>query len=410
MSFIPLAQINISLVLASGSLPVGKLALRDKIIYFEYSPDFLQSGLNISPLHLPLKPGLRIFEQGLFDGLPGVFNDSLPDGWGRLLLDRHLRKQGILGRQLSPLDRLAYVGSLGMGALVYTPDHSITYTSSEINLDTLATQVQEVLVGEAKDVLQELLFLNGSSAGARPKAVIGLSHDSFKIIHGAQALPESYSHWLVKFATAEDGADAGAIEYVYALMAQDAGITMTKTHLFAGEKTAGYFATRRFDRDGAQRKHTHTACGLLHSDFRLPSLDYEDLLSLTSILTRDIREVERMFRLAVFNVLAHNRDDHGKNFSFLMDEAGEWKLAPAYDLTFSAGPGGEQSTTVLGEGRNPNREHLLKLGLDAKLGREDIADIFAQTSQALSRWPKLAGVHGVSRANIRLISTRLSIL
>ena len=151
----------------------------------------------------------------------------------------------------------------------------------------------------------------------------------------------------------------------------------------------------------------HTACGLLHSDYRTPSLDYDDLIALTSSLTRDMREVEKMYRQAVFNVLAHNRDDHSKNFSFLMDEKGEWALSPAYDLTFSSGPRGEQSTLVMGEGRNPGLDHLRKLGQETKLGNERIEEIITQTQNALSKWEALAAQYGVSSSNIKIIHSKI---
>ena len=222
-------------------------------------------------------------------------------------------------------------------------------------------QAQEVLDGTSDDVLAELIALNGSSAGARPKALIGVNDKRDHIIHGVHDLPAGYTPWMVKFPNSQDGLDAGAIEYVYALMAKEAGVSMPDVHLFPAKRGTGYFAIKRFDRDGDKRYHMHTACGLLHSDFRTPSLDYEDLVALTGMLTRDVREVEKLYQLAVFNVLAHNRDDHSKNFSYLMDSQGRWKISPAYDLTFSSGPRGEQSTMVMGEGRNPNTIHLLKL-------------------------------------------------
>lgn len=406
MTFSPVQEIKIALNFAGTKIPVGRLALRGGAIYFEYAASFIEKGLEISPLRLPLQPGVKQFDRGLFDGLPGVFNDSLPDGWGRLLLDRTLRGMKIPSDELSQLDRLAHVGMNGMGALVYEPDNSAKDVEGGIDLDTLATQAQEVLDGDAQDVLQELLALNGSSAGARPKAMIGVNKTRKNIVHGAQSLPTGFTPWIVKFANAADGKDAGAIEYVYALMAKEAGVHMTDVHLFPAKRSAGYFATKRFDRNGAARIHTHTACGLLHSDFRVPSLDYEDLIALTGRLTRDVREVEKMFRLAVFNVLAYNRDDHSKNFSFLLDENGEWKLSPAYDLTFSSGPGGEQSTMVMGEGRRPSTEHLVKLGLEAKIGRADIDAILDRTRHALSKWKNLAKENGVSRENIALIAEK----
>ena len=153
----------------------------------------------------------------------------------------------------------------------------------------------------------------------------------------------------------------------------------------------------------------HSVCGLLHSDFRIPSLDYENLISLTLVMTRDIREVEKMFRLAVFNILAHNRDDHAKNFSFLMDTEGRWKLSPAYDLTFSSGPGGEQSTMVMGEGKNPGIGHLIKLGNEANIAKSRVIEIIEQTRSALESWPILAKQCGVSIGKIQLIAKRINI-
>jgi len=408
MSFSPITQIKVGLDFGTGTLPVGRLAIRDGDIYFEYDGGFLERGLEISPLRLPLSPELKTFDRALFEGLPGVFNDSLPDGWGRLLLDRSMRAQGILPDELSPLDRLAHVGTSGMGALVYEPDHCTKIPDARISLDTLASHARQVLNGEAEDVLQELLALNGSSTGARPKAVIGIDEKRQNIIHGVHDLPDGFFPWLVKFPNLEDGADAGAIEYVYGLMAVEAGVAMTRTHLFPAQRGAGYFATERFDRNGQSRIHTHTACGALHSDFRTPSLDYEDLLALTGMLTRDVREVEKMFRLAVFNVLAHNRDDHSKNFTFLMGQSGDWKLSPAYDLTFSSGPRGEQSTMVMGEGKNPGIDHLQKLGLEAKIDEKHVLKVIEQTRTALRMWETLAKEYGVSKRNIKLIGQRLA--
>jgi serine/threonine-protein kinase HipA len=407
MSFTPVNTVNVGLDLGDGSSPIGRLAIRERKIYFEYDRSFIARGLEISPVRLPLQPGLRIFEAGLFDGLPGVFNDSLPDGWGRLLFDRAMRAEGILPEQLSPLDGLVHVGSTGMGALVYEPDMLPGITGGDIDLDRLAGQALDVLKGQADDVLSELIALNGSSAGARPKAMIGYNPASGAMIHGAVHLPDKFEHWLVKFQNTQDGMDAGAIEFAYADMARAAGIEMMASHLFPASKGAGFFATRRFDRDGGKRLHVHTASGLLHADHRIPSLDYEDLIALTMRVTRDIREAEKMFRLAVFNVLAHNRDDHAKNFTFLMDAAGNWRLSPAYDLTFSSGLGGEQTTMVKGEGKAPGTGHLRKLGADADLPKARIEEIIAQTQDALSQWSGLAKAYNVRPANIKLIGERL---
>ncbi|MFZ9181145.1 MAG: type II toxin-antitoxin system HipA family toxin [Rickettsiales bacterium] len=400
-------EVKVGLNFGGKVIPVGRLAIRDRKIYFEYHSTFIEANLDISPLHLPLKSEVSSFDYNLFEGLPGVFNDSLPDGWGRLLFDRFARSTAILPSDITPLDRLAHVGLNGLGAMVYEPDHSTQESNNSINLDKLAEQAKEVLNGTSDEVLQDLLALNGSSAGARPKALIGLNNDRKNIVHGIHDLPDGYAPWIVKFSNSQDSADAGAIEYVYALMAKKAGISMPDVHLFSAKKSAGYFAVKRFDRNGKQRFHMHTACGLLNSDFRVPSLDYEDLIALTGALTRDAREIEKLYQLAVFNVLAHNRDDHSKNFSFLMDEKGEWKLSPAYDLTFSSGPSGEQSTMVMGEGRNPSFDHLIKLGNEAKLSKTRITEIIDQTQTALASWKDLAKEYGVSSDNISLISNHI---
>lgn len=407
MSFKPINQVKVELSFGEDVLLVGKLAFRNKKIYFEYDASFLERGLAISPIECSIRSGVRTFNPFLFDGLPGVFNDSLPDGWGRLLLDRKMRLKNVLPNELSPLDRLAHVGKSGMGALIYEPDHTDEYVLQDINLSVLADHAEQILEGATSDILQELISLNGSSGGARPKAIIGVHKDRQSVIHGAHTLADDFESWLVKFPSFSDMLDIGAVEYVYALMAVKAGIEMDKVHLFPAKKGAGYFATRRFDRKGNKRFHMHSACGLLHSDFRDPSLDYKDLIKLTMYLTKDIREAEKMYRLAVFNVLAHNRDDHSKNFNFLMDKTGQWRLSPAYDLTFAEGLRGEHCTMVKGAGKNPKIADLVKLGLDASLKKAAVLVIIEQTREALGSWRDLASQYSVAKKNIDLIEAKM---
>ncbi|MGB4056710.1 MAG: type II toxin-antitoxin system HipA family toxin, partial [Alphaproteobacteria bacterium] len=366
--YTPVELIHVSLIFDQDRIPVGRLALQNRKIYFEYDKGFLERNLKISPYKFPVKPGVQSFDLTFFDGLPGVFHDSLPDGWGRLILDRALRAKNISPESLTALDRLAHVGRFGMGALVYEPDYKgTTERKDTLNLDTLATQAQKILEGATETILEDLVALNGSSAGARPKAMVGVNADRSQIIYGIHDLTDDFEHWLIKFPNMADDPDCGAIEFVYAQMAKEAGVDMTETHLFPSKKSPGYFGTKRFDRQKNKRLHLHTAAGLLHSNFRQPALDYTDLIKLTLFMTRDVTEAEKMFRIAVFNVLSHNRDDHGKNFSFLMNEKGHWALSPAYDLIYSAGPGSEQSTLVAGEGRNPGQSHLLDLAKSASL-------------------------------------------
>ena len=336
---------------------VGTLAYRDKNIYFEYDPIFLTSNIELSPYKLPLKSGVMVCDDTVFDGLFGVFADSLPDGWGKLLLDRYFLKEGVQYSDITPLDRLGYIGNYGVGALSYRPYISdIEQKITQINLDNLASKSMKILNDDSQQDLEKLLLLGGSSAGARPKVMVQIDQDN-NIISGTQILQPGYDHYIVKFASHLDPQDIGKNEYLYSLAAKAAKIEMPNTKLLQGK----YFAVERFDRIGDTRVHIQSVAGLTHSDFRYPTLDYDDLLGLTLHLTKNVEEQIKMFRLAVFNLFAHNRDDHAKNFSFLLDENNNWKLAPAYDLTFSQGPGGEHSTTYLGEGKNPTQEHLLKL-------------------------------------------------
>ena len=387
---------------------VGRLALSQRQIFFEYDPAFIASGIEISPLKLPLRPGVFAPPADtIFDGLYGVFNDSLPDGWGRLVLDRTVEKHGIRRGQLNPLDRLAYVGHNGMGALSYEPDLS-HYSGDEmpLALDRLAEESAIMLAGESEQVFEELLKLNGSSAGARPKIVAQVSKDKSKIVHGPGKLKSGFEHWMIKFASSQDPRDIGAIEYAYSLMAGDAGVEMLPTHLFKTKKRS-YFGAKRFDRNGDQRIHMHSLSGLIHADHRTPSLDYNTLLRVALVLTKNIADVEKAYALACFNVLAHNRDDHAKNFSFLLDKSNSWVFAPAYDLTFSDGPAGEQSTMVMGEGRNPGIDHLKALGKEHNL--KHAPRILARVQKAISRWRDHAAEAGVRAKSTKEIEERIRV-
>ena len=380
---------------------VGTLAQKNNKIYFEYDKAFLKTGIELSPYKLPLKAGLFRCDDDTFEGLWGLFNDSLPDGWGRLLMDRHLLRLGVNPRALSPLDRLAYVGSHAMGALRYEPEHAVESEIESIVLDDLAKGSQEILEGSSEKLLDELLSLNGSSAGARPKVLVQISDDLKQIVHGRTALQKGFSHWIVKFASSMDSKEIGAIEYAYSLMAREAGLDMPKTALLEG-KHGRYFAVKRFDRVGDKRVHMLSVAGLTHSDFRFPTLDYDDLLRLSLHLTKDVKELEKVFRLACFNLFSHNRDDHAKNFSFVMDEKGIWHFSPVYDVTFSYGPEGEHSTVYMSEGRNPTKEHLLKLG--KKHGLKQANLIIGEVERAVKRWEEFARKVNVTKKSMMRIS------
>lgn len=389
--------------------PVGRLAWQRGRALFEYAPAFVASGLSISPIRLPLEPRVFAATPEPFEGLHGVFNDSLPDGWGRLLLDRRLAQLRILPAALTPVDRLAYVGSRGLGALRYRPEYPSGRTRrAAIDLDRLAKEARTVIDGDTAAVLVNLLDLGGSSGGARPKVLVGCSANKKRLIAGVDALPRGYAHWLVKFRSSADPPDVGAIEHAYSEMARAAGIDMTATHLFPAGKGPGYFGTERFDRRGNTRIHFHSACGLLHADHRLPSIGYETLLKATRLLTRSQPEVERMFRRMVFNVLAHNRDDHTKNHAFLLEEDGHWHCSPAFDVSFSAGPGGEHALDVAGEGKQPGMAQIAIVGRATGVDASFIRTCVEQVKTAVARWPIFASNSGVARASTRDIDARLN--
>lgn len=398
--------LNVGLDFGIDSHNVGRLLKHDGKIYFEFGAEFLSGNLEVSPYNLPLKTGLQSFDRGLFEGLPGVFDDCLPDGWGRVLFNRKLAKLGQTISSTTPLDRLAHVGTTGIGALTFEPEMDIEKDNGPVDLDWLSKQVQLVLEGEGVEVLDELVKLNGSSAGARPKALIGVNDSRRDIVHGLGEMKSGFDHWIVKFPNSRDGKDAGAIEYVYSRMATEAGVEMMETHLFPASDTPGFFATKRFDRRDNRRFHIHSVSGLLNSAFWTLCLDYRDLVVMAVDITGSVEEAEKMYRLAVFNALAHNRDDHGKNFSFMMDEKGNWKLAPAYDLNFSHGIGFEQSTMILGEG-NPSIAKLKELGKEVQIATDKVNEIIEQTVTALNRWPKLAKKYGVRKDNISMIQERI---
>ena len=365
---------------------VGLLHQDKQRIFFEYAPGFLKSGIELSPFKLPLKAGVFEEKAHVFDGLFGLFNDSLPDGWGCLLLDRKLRKLGNSYAEITPLDRLSLIGANPMGALEYEPAAEDSDLYGDIELDSLSGEVDRILEGEESLVLDELLKLNGSSGGARPKIVAYVSSDRKQIIHGGKSVPDGFTPWIIKFSEKHDPQTSGELEHRYSLAAKAAGITMPDTHLFPLKDGRGCFGVQRFDRTPKGKVHTHTACGLLHASHRFASLDYENLLKLTWILTRNHADVVEMVRRMIFNVKSGNKDDHSKNFSFLLNEQLQWQLAPAYDLTPSAGINGEQTCMVNGKGRNITDADLIKTAATANISEAETKALIAQVNSALTQY------------------------
>lgn len=342
---------------------VGTLSLTpdNRLCAFEYDREWMAEGFSVSPLELPLKPGLFIAKPRPFYGNFGIFEDSLPDGYGRYLLHRALMREGIDDRKLTSIDRLSLVGNSGMGALCYEPETIITKGEEMSDFDLLQEKALEVLKEQQDTDAGLLLYNSGNSGGCRPKAVFS----------------DNEGHWLIKFRHTYDPVDMGVQEFHYNEVAKKCGINVTDFKLTAGK----YFTTRRFDiTEDGERIHTATARGLLCVSLSEPVLDYANLMALTGYLTQNPKDVEEMYRRMVFNYLTDNKDDHCKNFSFLVrkDDAGKWKwhLAPAYDLTLCAeGYNGQHATSVNQTGF-PTLTDFIAVGTKTKMSEKRCREIF----------------------------------
>jgi serine/threonine-protein kinase HipA len=341
----------------------------DNLCAFEYDTNWLKNGFSISPFHIPLKQGVFISKAEPFDGLFGVFNDSLPDGWNRLLIDRLLLKNKIDPSFLNPIERLSIVGSNGMGALIYKPENSFVNNKDSTDLKYIEQEVNKILNDNYTGNIETLVNKGGSSGGARPKILINIDNEE----------------WIIKFKSSQDPKNIGILEYKYSLSAKKAGIIMSETKLFDNK----YFAIKRFDRENNKRIHMHTVAGLLNASHRVLSLDYKTLMETTLALTKDMNEVEKMYRLMVFNILSSNKDDHSKNFSFIYKN-NRWQISPAYDLVYSEGFNGQHTTTVLGEG-NPKKEHLFDLAKEIGLNKKRYKTIFNEVFEATKNIKNLKG-------------------
>lgn len=360
---------------------VGTLAeTRNRLAAFEYDGTWLEEGFPVSPFSLPLEKKVFLPKPEPFEGLYGAFADSLPDGWGRLLVDRLLLREHIDPHQVSSLERLSIVGESGMGALTYRPCREWTTPAWTEDYDRIAAQCRQMLLTDTAEDFDQLFRMGGSSGGARPKILTQVDGEA----------------WLIKFPSSDDRLDVGIQEYAYAGCAADCGIQMSETRLFPSSLCGGYFGTKRFDRylDGegkVQRVHMLTVSAILETSHRIPNLDYHTLMKLTSILTQDYSQLVQLFRRMCFNVFSHNRDDHSKNFTYLYDqEHDRWRLSPAYDLTYSSSIGGEHATCVNGNGRTPGREDLLAVakqaGIDSKEARCILSEIEERVLASLGEY------------------------
>jgi serine/threonine-protein kinase HipA len=396
-----------TLAVKLGGAKVGTLALdRRNAIYFQYEQSWLSAGFDIAPYTMEFTTKLQGAPSNLFNGLHGVFSDSLPDGWGLLLMDRAF--QELLGwdrNSITPLDRLAYIGHRAMGALQYEPE-LVDLPETALDLASLAMSAGKVLAGDDGTVLPQLLLHGGSPGGARPKVTVARQPAANLCMSGFEPLQPGFEHWIVKFGARSDPADMGRIERAYAAMAALAGVEMPMTelvHVGSGDDARAYFAVRRFDRSADERIHMLSLSGHLYASHRAPSLDYETILAATHRITGSTVEVAKAFRLMVFNALAYNRDDHSKNFAYLFRE-GRWLLSPAFDLTHSFGMHGQHTSAVNGRG-NPTREDVLAEA--SKAGIADAEQVIDEVATAVGRWRELAGQFGVNVEEAKSIGSSL---
>ena len=378
---------------------------RNGRIGFSYDADYLADGASLSPRYLPLErrvfefPELRAMES--FQGLPGALADSLPDTFGNLVIRKYFEERGEPDNALSPVQRLLYVGKRAMGALEYSPALQRKTPEEEraLEIQSLVESARKLIEGEPGEAGHEIMRVGGSAGGARAKALILWDRQKRRVRSGFARLREGEEPWLIKFdgvgsANALDlkAKPFNRIEYTYALLAQQLGIEMAEVSYLEEDSGLFHFMTRRFDRDGAGKRHMHSLSGMTHVDFNRPqAYSYEAWFRLILELNLGARALEQAYRRMVFNIVGRNQDDHVKNIAFLLDGPGStWRLAPAYDLTFAAGSGYTQrhQMTLAGLSDGFRREDLIEVGERFDITRP--RHILDETVAAFAAWPALA--------------------
>lgn len=399
---------------------IGAVAWDDErdLATFEYHPDFLRSGIELAPLSMPLGPGLFRFPEldyASYQGLPGMLADSLPDKFGHLLIDTWLARQGRDRSSFSPVEQLCYIGTRGVGALEYHPAHGGRHRSTRIHVDELADLAGEILASR-EDLrvdlddqgLGDLLLVGTSAGGARAKAVVAWNPATGEVRSGQVPAPPGFEYWILKFDAVgsidrelSDPEGYGRVEYAYHLMARDAGIVMTDCRLHVDEAGRAHFMTRRFDRTADGRKlHTQTLAAIAHLDYNQAGAHaYEDALAATLRLC-GAGDVAQLYRRMAFNVVGRNQDDHTKNISYVMDQAGTWRLSPAYDVTWAYNPRGEWTSrhqmTISGKRDDLTRSEL---GMVAdRFGIRGADDVIDEVVATVADWKVYAGDAGVNHA------------
>lgn len=384
---------------------LADLAESGRNTLFEYTSVAKARGLEVSPHQFPLATtGTVARPTHQRNALVGFINDALPDGWGLRLMDRALEARGRRPAEVTPLERLMIVGDNAFGALRFAPADTLAADVQDLDLMALARETQKVIAGQATEFLPVLLH-NGSPQGARPKASIWMQTQTGRM---STAPFDDAEPWLVKFPAASEHPEVCAIEKIYAELASEGGIMVPPTiAIELKEIGSAAFAVARFDRYAGQRIAIQSFAGMLDVDFSTAHTGYESLLVLAKRVTRDQREVEKLYRRCVFNVLYNNRDDHLKNFAFQCDRDGLWRLTPAYDLTFSEGPGGEHWTTVMGQGRRITRDHLLALASSASIKKAKADAIISEVAKPAAQWSRRAARMSITKETWTMIGQRI---
>jgi serine/threonine-protein kinase HipA len=398
---------------------VGAVALDPEFHYyaFAYDPKFKRSGIELSPLKMPLDntEDVLIFmdlPEATYKRLPALLADALPDDFGNALVDRYMADKGISSSQITVLDRLAYMGSRSMGALEFRPQHGPkTKKATAIELGSLVQEARKAVTGTIGEdehtnaARRSIIEVGTSAGGARAKAVIAWNDATGEIRSGQAAAPPGFAHWLLKFdGVGEDRElgstqDYGRIEYAYSIMAKEAGITMSDCRLLA-ENGRSHFMTKRFDReDGDIKHHMQSLCAMSHLDFKKKSANsYAQLFITIMDLKLDRSALVEAFRRMVFNVMGRNCDDHTKNFSFLLRQGGQWELAPAYDVTFAHNPVGQWTSQHLMSVNGKFKDFVVDdlLAEADRFGIGEAPAIIRDVRATVKQWPTIAAGVGVS--------------
>lgn len=396
-----------------GRLVLTNVIGRRSSISFEYSEEARQKGFELSRYKLPLS-ATQVFGQFPAHqmGLPGPVYDSLPDGWGVLLMDHFFRHQKSDINKLSPLDRLAVIGDSAMGAMSFKPvTANADSNQADIPIELLANEIREVASGRSSEFLELIVKIGVPPQGARPKALVYRCPSSGLF----SPIPHyGWENWLIKFPAAQEHSEVCAIEYVYAECLRACGIATPDTQHFVLHNGLAAFASKRFDRQGDIKIPMQSLASFTEADFRSPgSINYEVFLRATQMCTNDIREKKFAFERAVFNVAFNNRDDHPKNIAYLMSAKGKWTLAPAFDVTFCNGPAGYHQMDVMGEALRISRENFISLGIgEAELIRENTEVIIDRICTVASKFAEIANKilpGAITQETLRMIQKKIDI-